>query len=146
MSDGEALRGSTRAGALVADKRGGARPGAGRKAGGHNKVRKGWDAWVKDIQSVTRAVFRREKLRELAEADAWRYLERIAIPLALRSQPGAPPGVGDVDQLALPLVYCDIPESAARSALGDDSQREREAEMLGAGGEVIEGDAVQVRE
>ena len=83
-------------------------PGAGRKRGGKNAIRKGWDAWVADIQAVTRSEFRREKLRELAREDAWRYLERIAIPLALRSQPGTL-AIKDENQMALPLVYVDVP-------------------------------------
>lgn len=128
----EELRGSTRARALVADKRGGARPGSGRKRGGRNSVRKGWDQWVADIQAVTRSEFRREKLRELARADAWRYLERIAIPLALRSQPGTL-AIKDEGQMELPFVFMDVPQLA-----GDDA-REREAEMLG-GGVPIEAD------
>lgn len=127
---GEELRGSTRAGELVKDRRGGARPGAGRKAGGKNSVRKGWDAWVADIQSVTRSEFRREKLRELAKQDAWRYLERIAIPLALRSQPGTL-AVRDETQLSLPLVYVDMGEAL----IGGDGARDREAVLLGGGGE-----------
>lgn len=137
----EELRGSTRAGELVKDKRGGARAGAGRKKGGRN-LRKGWDAWVADIQAITRSEFRREKLRELARADAWRFLERIAIPLALRAQPGSL-AVKVEDQLELPLIFMDMPgedqvrqELAAR-VLGDD--RSAEALALAGGAAELEG-------
>lgn len=130
----EELRGSTRAHALVADRRGGARPGAGRKRGGRNSVRKGWDQWVADIQAVTRKEFRREKLTELARADAWRYLERIAIPLALRSQPGTL-AIKDEGQLDLPLVFMDVPQ------LSGEEAREREAQQLA--GAVLEGEVVR---
>lgn len=127
----EELRGSTRARALVADRRGGSRAGAGRKRGGKN-TKKGWDQWVADIQAVTRQEFRREKLRELARADAWRYLERIAMPLALRSQPGTLSVSAGEEQLALPLVYVDMPGQL-------EDARGREAEILG-GGVPIEAD------
>jgi len=133
---GDELRGSTRAAELVKDRRGGARPGAGRKKGGRNSLKKGWDAWVADIQAVTRREFRREKLTELARADAWRYLERIAIPLALKAQPGSLNMGADEGQMALPLVFVDIPQAL-------EDQRGREAEMLGGGVEVLEGEAVR---
>jgi len=60
--------------------RGGHRPGAGRPPGA--KTRTPFARFLDNIEAVATRKFNKKTLMRMADADPWRFMERVAIPLA----------------------------------------------------------------
>jgi len=80
--------------------RGGARPGAGRKFGA--KSRTPWQRFLDNVEAVATRKFNRKELMQMADNDRWRFIERVALPLA---KPSIELASNNAHEDQLPLIF-----------------------------------------